>query len=148
MSSYRQLVYHLVFRTKNSVPSLRNEYSPQLYAYIGGIIKNKNSHLIKINGAEDHVHLLTDLHPSLALADFIREIKVSSSTWMKASNYFPDFTGWSDGYGAFTSSYIDIGILIEYIRMQKEHHAKMSFEDEYRKLILESGLTIDERYFP
>ena len=71
MSSYRQLLYHLVFRTKDSLPTIKQDNADQLYAYITGIIKHKNSHLYRINGVENHLHILTDLHPSIALADFM-----------------------------------------------------------------------------
>jgi REP element-mobilizing transposase RayT len=138
----------LVIRTKESRKTIPAEQAGHLYAYIGGIIKNKNSHLYRINGIEDHLHILTDIHPSLALADFIRDIKVSSTMWMKKSGLFPDFGGWSDKYGAFTCSYLDAGAIIEYIRSQQEHHRKVSFMEEYRSLLLEAGLEIDERYFP
>jgi len=89
MSSYRQLLYHIVFRTKNSMPSVNPEHADQLFSYITGIIKNKNSHLYCINGTENHLHILTDLHPSFALSDFMRELKVSTSVWMKESGLFP-----------------------------------------------------------
>ncbi|MGD0342534.1 MAG: transposase [Bacteroidales bacterium] len=148
MSSYRQLLYHIVFRTKGSLPTIKPDQTDQLYAYIAGIIKNKNSHLYRINGVENHLHILTDLHPSIALADFIREIKVSSSVWMKNSGCFPTFDGWAEGYGSFTCSYMDLGGLIDYIKGQQEHHRKKSFEEEYRNLLIESGIKIDERYFP
>jgi len=148
MSSYRQLLYHLVFRTKNNLPAIRQDNAVQLYAYITGIIKNKNCHLYRINGVENHLHILTDIHPSIALADFIREVKVSSSLWMKSCGLFPHFRGWSDGYGSFTCSYMDMGRLIDYIRNQQEHHFKKTFEDEYRNLLLEAGVKIDERFFP
>jgi putative transposase len=148
MSSYRQLLYHLVFRTKDSLPAIKQDNVSQLYAYISGIIRNKNSHLYRINGIENHVHILTDVHPSVALADLVKEIKVSTSIWMKNNGLFPAFNGWSEGYGSFTCSYMDIGGLIEYIKNQQEHHAKKTFEEEYRKLLLEYGVKIDERYFP
>ncbi len=148
MSSYRQLLFHLVFRTKDSIPTIKQDHTDQLYAYITGIIKNKNSYVYRINGMENHLHILTDLHPSLALADFVREIKVSSSVWMKRSGYFPIFKGWADGYGSFTCSYMDMGRLIDYIKNQQEHHRKKTFEEEYRNLLLESGIKIDERFFP
>lgn len=93
MSSYRQLLYHIVFRTHGSQPVIRKEHADQLYAYISGIIKNKNSHLFRINGIENHLHILTDVHPSVALADFVRDIKVSSSIWMKDSGLYPSFVG-------------------------------------------------------
>jgi len=148
MSSYHQLLHHLVFRTKDSLPTIKQDNADQLYAYITGIIKHKNSHLYRINGVENHLHILTDLHPSIALADFIREVKVSSSLWMKSSDLFPGFYGWADGYGSFTCSYMDLGRLIDYIKNQKEHHKKKTFEDEYRFLLMESGITFDERFFP
>jgi putative transposase len=148
MSSYRQLLYHLVFRTKDSLPSINQEHVTHLYSYITGIVKNKNCHLYRINGVENHLHILTDLHPSIALADFMRELKVASSVWMKNMVYFPSFDGWAEGYGSFTCSYMDMGRLIDYIKNQQEHHRKKTFEEEYRMLLMESGITPDERYFP
>jgi putative transposase len=148
MSSYRQLLYHLVFRTKDSTPSIKQDNVDQLYAYISGIIKNKNSHLYRINGIENHLHIITDMHPSIALADFMREVKASSSLWMKNSGLFPSFIGWAEGYGSFTCSYTDLGRLIDYVKNQQEHHLKKSFEDEYKSLLNESGVKIDERFFP
>jgi len=148
MSSYRQLLYHIVFRTKDSQLTIKKDHADQLYAYITGIIKNKNSHLYRINGIENHLQYSSDVHPSIALADFVREIKVSSSLWIKSSNLFPSFKGWSEGYGSFTCSYMEMGRLIDYIKGQQEHHSKKTFEEEYRSLLQEFGITIDERYFP
>jgi putative transposase len=148
MSAYRQLLYHIVFRTYDSQPTIKQEHADQLYAYITGIIKNKNSHLYRINGVENHIHILTDVHPSVALADFVKDIKVSTSIWMKNCGLFPLFNGWAEGYGSFTCSYMDMGEIIDYIKIQQEHHKKKTFEEEYRKLLMESGIKIDERYFP
>ncbi len=148
MSSYRQLLYHLVFRTKNSIPSIARDHAEQLFSYISGIIRNKNSHLYIVNGTENHLHILTDLHPSMALADFMRELKASTSKWVKEKGIFPLFDGWAEGYGSFTCSYYDLGELLEYIRNQEEHHKKKSFEDEYRNLIQIAGIKIDEEFFP
>jgi len=102
MSSYRQILYHLVFRTKNSRNTLFQAHSRELYAYMMGIIRNKNCFLYRINGLEDHIHILCDLHPSIALADFMRDLKTSSSIWLKQSGKFTEFTGWADGYVALT----------------------------------------------
>jgi len=102
MSSYRQILYHLVFRTKDSEKTLAQEHSKELYAYLTGIIKNKNCFLYRINGMEEHLHILCDLHPSIALADFMRDIKTSSSLWLKQTGKFSKFNGWADGYAALT----------------------------------------------
>ena len=148
MSSYRQHLYHLVFRTKYNLDTIKQDHVNELYAYITGIIKHKNSHLYRINGIENHLHVLTDMHPSIAPADFLRDIKASSSFWMKNTKLFPLFTGWEEGYGSFTCSYRDVNMLIEYIKSQHEHHKSVTFEDEYRQLLLEAGITPDERFFP
>ena len=148
MSSYRQHLYHLVFRTKNNLDTIKQDHVNELYAYITGIIKHKNSHLYRINGIENHLHILSDIHPSIATADFVRDIKASSSFWMKNTKFFPSFTGWEEGYGSFTCSYRDVNILIEYIKNQKEHLKTITFDDEYRQILSEAGITPDERFFP
>ncbi|GHT84689.1 hypothetical protein FACS18947_2500 [Bacteroidia bacterium] len=79
---------------------------------------------------EDHIHILSDLHPTIALADYIKDIKVSTSLWMKKSNDFPDFKGWGEGYSAFTYSFKEKAIIINYIKNQQEHHKKESSKDE------------------
>lgn len=148
MSSYRQHLYHIVFRTKDSKPTIKPENSGDLYAYITGITKNKDSYLYRINGVDNHIHILTDMNPSIAPVDFVKDIKVSSSKWIKGSGLFPEFRGWSDGYGSFTCSYKDREYLIDYINNQREHHRKKTFEEEFRILLNEYGIRIDERFFP
>ncbi|HEX2967470.1 MAG TPA: IS200/IS605 family transposase [Bacteroidales bacterium] len=148
MSSYRQHLYHIVIRTKDSRPTIKLKYSEDIYSYITGLTKQKNSHLYRINGIENHIHILTDIHPSIAPADFVKDIKVASSMWVKKSGLHPSFYGWSEGYGSFTCSFRDIDTIIEYIKNQRIHHSKISFEDEYRALLIEAGIDFDGRYFP
>ena len=148
MSSYRQILYHLVFRTKDSRKTLVQEHSRELYAYLMGIIKKKNCFLYRINGMEEHVHILCDLHPSIALADYIRDIKTSSSIWLKETGKFSEFAGWADGYAALTYAWKDKDMIVNYIKNQQEHHKKESFEDELRRLLKEHGIEFDEKYFP
>lgn len=147
MTSYRQLLYHIVFHTKGAEKTIPGSHCKELYNYIWGIVKNKNSKLYQINGIEDHIHLLVDIHPTLPVSDFVRDVKSFSSGWMKQTGHFQKFKGWADGYGVFSVSYREKDMIIGYIKKQKEHHRTISFEEEYRKLLLEQGITIDERYF-
>ena len=147
MSAYRQILYHIVFRTKYSEPSINQEYAANLYKYIWGIIKNKKCILFRINGMEDHIHILSDLHPSVALADYIKDIKVASNKWMKESGYFPDFHGWGIKYCALTYSYKERDILINYIKNQQKHHQQESFRDEIDRLFKEQAIDTDEKWF-
>jgi REP element-mobilizing transposase RayT len=148
MSSYRQILYHLILRTKKGEKTLTQMHNKELFAYILGIIKNKNCVLYRINGIEDHIHLLSDLHPSIALADYIKDIKVASSIWIKQSQKFPHFAGWADGYGALTYAWRDKDLIVNYIINQQEHHKQESFNEEYRRLLEGHGIRIDERFFP
>ncbi|GHT17111.1 transposase [Bacteroidia bacterium] len=145
--SYTQLIYHIVIRTKCSQPTIPNEQSEELYRYIWGIIKNKKSFLYRINGMPDHIHILVGLHATLSLSDFMKELKTSTNFWMKSSGKFPDFEAWGEKYAAFTCFYQGKEAVIEYIKNQREHHKTVDFKDEYRSLIKENGITIDEKYF-
>jgi len=145
--SYTQLLYHIVIRTKYSEKTIPPQQSEELYKYITGYIKNKKSILYQINGIENHIHILTSLHSSISLADFVKDLKTSSNLWIKSTHNFPDFTNWGKKYAAFSVSYSEKNKLIKYIQNQKKHHTKILFEEEYRKLINESGITIDETYF-
>jgi putative transposase len=80
------------------------------------------------------------------LADFVKEIKIKSTVWIKVNAVFPGFTHWQAGYGAFTHNSNDRGLLTEYIKAQEEHHKTVSFQDELRALLIEAGVEFDERF--
>ncbi len=146
MSTYTQILYQIIFSTKEREKSLVEEMRSVLYNYIWGILKNSKCHLYRINGIEDHIHILTHLHPTIALADLIKDIKVSTSKIIKEENIFPKFNGWQIGYGAFTYSIDAKDKLVKYIVNQKEHHKKFSFEDEYKTILKEFNIEFDEKY--
>jgi putative transposase len=143
--SYTQLLYHIVLRTKANHPTLSLEHSDHLYRYLWGIVKNKNSKLYRVNGVEDHLHLLVSIHPTLALSDFVRDLKVESSKMLKRTVGFEQFTAWSEGYAALSCSMRDKDMIINYIKNQREHHKKVSFRDEYVAMLEEMGMVLDER---
>jgi len=146
MSTFTQIYYHLVFSTKNRDPVLLIDKRENLFRYTWGILTNKGCHLYRIGGVEDHVHIFTSLHPTIALSDLVKEIKVSTSTWIKENRVFPAFTHWQDGYAAFTVSSSDKDAVIEYIKAQEEHHKEISFKDELREFLINHGVKFDERY--
>ena len=127
MSTYRQIFYHIVFSTKHREATLPEEHHEELYKYIWGIVKGHQCKLYRIDGTNDHLHIFSDLHPSVSLADYVKDIKLASSSWMKESGLFPQFTYWQEGYGAFTYSTKERDRVIDYIRRQKEHHQEENF---------------------
>jgi REP element-mobilizing transposase RayT len=146
MSTHTQLIYHIAYGTYKRQPTMVSENKRRLYAYMNGFLKNKNCHLYRINGMEDHLHILTHIHPTVALATLVKDIKLASIDFIKSEGIFPDFDGWQNGYGAFTVSQRDKDQLINYIKNQETHHKKESFYDEYKRLIEEHGIEFDEKY--
>ncbi|MCF7793191.1 MAG: IS200/IS605 family transposase [Candidatus Cloacimonetes bacterium] len=143
---YTQIIYHIVFATKNRCRCLEQEHRDQLFKYIAGVIKNKKCHLFRIGGVEDHIHILTSLHPTISLSNLIKDIKVSSSGFIKDQKLFPFFTNWQEGYSAFTYSNSDKSRIVKYIINQEEHHKFVSYLEELKGLYLEAGITYNERY--
>lgn len=145
--SYTNLIYHIVYSTKNREPLITDNLKPRLYEYIGGMIRKRGGICLAIGGMSDHVHILTKLRPDKALSDILREIKANSTGWMH--DIFPemrDFT-WQRGYGAFTVSYSQVEIVREYILNQEAHHKKVgSFRDEFIKLLIANDFDFEEKY--
>ena len=145
-NTYTQLLFHVVFSTKNRERTLTDGQRDALYKYIWGIHNNVNCHLDRIGGVDDHVHILTGLPTTLAIAKYVQEIKAGSSRWLKSQANFPRFESWQDGYAAFTVSYRDKDRVIDYIKGQVDHHRQETFLDEYRRMLTENGIVFDERY--
>ena len=145
-TTYTQILYQIVFGTKYRRNTLIESSRPLLYKHIWEIIKNRNCHVYRIGGIENHVHIIMHLHPSVALASLIKEIKISSAIYIKANNIFPDFTGWQRGYGAFTYSISAKNNLIKYVKNQKAHHNNETFEKEYKRLLSEHQIKFNKNH--
>jgi REP element-mobilizing transposase RayT len=102
--------------------------------------------LYRINGVEDHIHIVTHIHQTVALASLVKDIKVASADFIKRENLFPGFEGWQDGYSAFTYSIDAKDALVEYVKNQEIHHQTRSFREELIELLQEHGIEYDERY--
>jgi len=144
--SFTNLLYHLIFSTKDRRPIITLDYQPRLYDYISGIIRECGGISLGINGIEDHVHVLAKLRPDKALSDVLRVLKCNASGWMH--DVFPslrDFS-WQRGYAAFTVSQSHVPKVQRYISKQKEHHQKESFRDEFIGFLKVNQIEFDERY--
>ena len=146
MSTYTQILYQIVFSTKKRKRCLTKQNREQLFKYIWGVCKNKNCHVYRINGVEDHLHIITHLHPSIALSDLVKDIKISTSVWIKQEKIFPEFRSWQVGYAAFTYSEDAKENLIEYVKNQEQHHRQSTFKDELKELLAENKIEYDKQY--
>lgn len=146
MSTYTQILYHIVFGTKDRKPTLLFENRENLYKYIRGILKNKKCVMYIANGTEDHIHILTHIHPTVSLSYVVKDIKLASTDWIKKNKIFKNFTGWQEGYGAFTCSIKEKDNIIEYISTQNEHHQKINRKEEYIQLLSQNGINYNHKY--
>jgi putative transposase len=146
MSTYTQILYQIVYSTWNCEKVLDNYNREELFKYISGILNNKKCHLYRIGEVSDHLHILTHIHPTVALSSLVKEIKLASSEYIKNKKLFQNFSGWQEGYGAFTYSFKDKDRLIEYIKNQETHHQVKTFKEELIDLLTEHRIEFDEKY--
>lgn len=139
--SYTNLLYHIVYATKERAPLITNLLRPRLHEYLGGIVHGLHAVPIEINGMADHVHLLVRLGPVLSVSEFLSKLKSNSSGWAKRQT--AGRFAWQARYGAFTVSESQVDYVREYIRNQEKHHRKMSFEEEFKALLRSHGIDFD-----
>ena len=135
---------HIIFSTKGRYPFLNDNVCSNAHAYMAGILKNLGALVGEIGGTEDHVHILCSLPRTLSIAQLVEEVKKSSSQKMKAygiTNFY-----WQRGYGSFSVSQSEVETVARYIKKQKEHHRKMSFQEEYKIFLKKHRVDYDEKF--
>jgi putative transposase len=143
--TFTQLHLHIIFSTKHRAPLIHASIQDRLWKYLGGIVCGERGHPIEIGGIEDHIHLLVTTHQSIAVADFVRQIKSSSSAWFH--EHFREIPlWWQRGYAAFSVSHSAVPAVKKYIQNQVEHHKKMTFQDELRLILRKHGLEPDDEH--
>ena len=148
-STYIQATYQVVFATKYREPTLLRPGRPKLLGCIAEFLRNKRCIVHAIGGVEDHLHLVFGLHPSLSIADLVKDVKLTSSKVIKTRLQldFPTFGGWQRGYGAFTYPVTAIPNLKRYVQNQEQHHQSESSDEELRRYLAYHDIPFDERYF-
>jgi len=143
--TYTNLLFHIVFSTKERRRLITPAIEDELHKYIGGIVRNLEGSLLEANGDMDHLHLLIVLKPKCALSDVVRDIKANSSAWLNDRARIYKF-GWQDGYAAFTVSESQAPRVSGYIRNQKNRHRRLSYKEELLELLSKNRIKYDERY--
>ena len=144
--TFSSLLSHVIFSTKNRAPLIDDELEPKLHAYIGGIIREVGAKALAIGGTADHVHILINLPSKLSVSELMRVVKTNSSRWVHENWTRRSSFGWQTGYGVYSVSESNRQAVIRYIAGQKEHHRRMSFQEEYLALMNRHGIEYDERF--
>lgn len=142
--TYTNLITHSVFSTKERAALINDEIKPELHSYLGGLVKELKGKPIKINGMNDHVHILASLPPTVSTSDAMRFIKANSSKWV--SEKFSRPFEWQKGYGAFSVSRSGMDAVVKYIENQVEHHQQRDFKSEFLSLLRKYEVDFDENF--
>jgi REP element-mobilizing transposase RayT len=143
--TYVQQRIHLIWSTRERAPTLTLEARKRLWPYFGGIIRHYGGVMLAAGGMADHIHIYADYPKTIALSQFVNTIKSNSSRWLN-DKFFTTRFHWQSGYGGFTVGRGGDKALQEYIWNQDRHHASMTFEQEYMRLLDRHHITYDTRY--
>ena len=144
--SLSKLYIHIVFHTKYNQDLIKANIENELYAYLGGILKENKCVPIIINGIENHIHILCIQSKNIALADLLEELKRNSSRWIKTKGIEYANFAWQGGYGGFSVCQSKVDVVKRYIKNQKEHHKTETFKEEYVRFLKEYGVDYNQDY--
>ncbi len=144
-STFVSLHYHIVFSTKYRHAWIAKDWRSRLHEYLGGTVNGLKGIAQGVGGTEDHVHLLVGLKSTHCLADFMRELKKSSSAWVHNELGLTKFS-WQEGYGAFTVSPTSRSSVKRYIANQEEHHRQRTFQDELIGLLEQAEVPFEPKW--
>jgi putative transposase len=134
---------HIVFSTSERRKMIDKTLQPKLWAYVAGICRNHGIFVRAIGGVEDHIHMLIELPPSIAVAKAVLTVKSNSSKWLNETGRS---FAWQKGYAAFSVSASNINAVERYVSNQESHHRKISYEDELIALLRKHGIDFDPKF--
>lgn len=138
--SYCRIWVHAVWATKNRSSVIDPSAEQLIYEWMAKELDDMGCKLRVINGMPDHVHVLFRLNPKLAMMDVIKQVKGNTSHWINDRGLLETYFDWQTGYGGFSVSEQRLPIVENYIRRQKAHHQKQSFDEEFEYLVRVHGM--------
>ena len=143
LHSYTKLYVHLIWGTKNRFNYFNKVIRDLVKDHILKYAKENNIEVLSINIQSDHLHLLISLRSDQKVDDIVKRLKGESSHWINSENIIKPKFSWQRGYGAFSISSSHLDAVKNYIKNQDEHHKKVSFIDEYKKILTKYGYSIN-----
>jgi REP element-mobilizing transposase RayT len=145
--SLARLWTHLIFSTKNRFPFLSDKVlRSEMHAFLAHMLRKHDCETLIVGGVEDHARALFALCRTLPIASVVKEVKRTSTNWIKEASPKLSKFHWQGGYAAFSVSPSNLQEVIRYIENQEEHHRRVTFQDEYRAFLKAYGIDYDERY--
>ena len=141
-----KIYLHIIFSTKNRENTLPTSLLGEIHSYMAGAIKNCGCMPILVGGTSNHVHILCELTNNMSVSELIRQIKTSSSKWIKGKSEQRGDFAWQGGYAVFSVSQSNVDAVTSYIANQEQHHHKRTFEEELLGFLSKYKIEYDERH--
>lgn len=145
-NTYSQIHIQAVFAVEGRQSLICRENKEELQKYLTGIITERKQKLLAVHCMPDHTHILIGLRPSMALSDLVHDVKIASTNFVNEKKWVMGRFSWQEGFGAFSYGHSQLSRIIQYIRNQEQHHAKLTFREEYVRFLERYEIEHDERY--
>lgn len=145
-NTYHKIYIQTIFSVKYRNGIINLEWEGKLHSVIGNLINQAGGKPILINGMEDHVHCFFHAKPATSISDMMKSVKAKSSKWINDEGLLPHRFEWQSGFGCFSYGHSQKNDVYHYISNQKEHHKRMTFREEYEKLLKMFEIDYDERF--
>jgi REP element-mobilizing transposase RayT len=145
-NTYTQIYIQTVFVEKYRQALIQPEWEHDLHRVIGHQINEQGGKSIIVNGISDHVHCFFHLKPTQNLSEMMKHVKSKSSKWINDQKFLKHHFSWQSGFGGFSYGHSQKSQVYNYIHNQKTHHQKISFAEEYQKLLNSFEIDYNEQY--
>lgn len=132
---YAEINLHLTWHTQGSIPVLTETVETRLHHYLKHrILQTPGVVFHEIGGTEDHVHIAVSIPPTLLISEWIGQLKGASSYYINHEIANRRLLDWQDGYGVVSFGTKDLPWVVNYIRNQKQHHARGTTHERLEKI--------------
>jgi putative transposase len=145
-NTYSQIYLQVVFAVEERQSLIHKRNKEELHKYLTGIVREREQKVLAVHCMPDHTHILIGLRPSMALSDLVHDVKIGSANFVNRKRWVVGRFEWQDGFGAFSYGHSQLTRIIRYIQNQDEHHAKITFREEYLRSLKRYEIDHDERY--
>jgi putative transposase len=145
-NSYASLYIQVVFAVKYKKAKIENPWKNDFFSVIGNLINETDCKSFIVNGVEDHIHCLISIKPKHSLSKVMQSVKAKSSKWLNETGYLQSKFEWQNGFGSFSYSAGQIHRVYDYIKNQEAHHKKISFLEEYQKMLKIYKIDFEEKH--
>lgn len=145
-NTYSQIYLHIIFAVQNRQFLVPQKHKEELHKYFSGLITNRGSKMLAVNCMPDHIHIFIGYKPTLSIPELVKEIKVASNQFINRKKWINGRFRWQEGYGAFSYSHSQIGVVMNYIKNQEKHHQKSTFKAEYIRFLNRFNVSYESEY--